>query len=186
MEDIEDALRRSLSPVIPHIPKETNASAAVMILLVKNLEKWNIVYTRRTNDVRTHQGEVSFPGGVYEQGDNSLVQTALRETREEIGIDPSCVKILGAMNPYITHYGLEIHPFVGILTCKADFNINESEVKRIFLVPVDWLKTDGNPHEQEYVVNEQVRRQVIHYEDYDGEHVWGITARITHDLLEKI
>ena len=186
MEDIEDALRQSLSPVIPFIPKPTNASAAVMILFVKLFDKWNIVYTRRTNDVSTHQGEVSFPGGVYEQSDNSLFQTALRETREEIGIDPSCIRILGAMTPYNTHYGLEIHPFVGILTCKADFIINESEVRRVFLIPVEWLKDEGNPHEQEYVVNEQIRRQVIHYEDYDGEHVWGITARITKDLLEKI
>lgn len=186
MEAVEASLRNSLNPVTRSAPNEDAAVAAVMILLVKVLDQWNIVYTRRTHGVRTHQGEVSFPGGVFEKSDESLVDTALRETQEEIGIDPAQISILGGLEAHKTHYGLEIHPFVGIMNGAAEFSPNTSEVERIFMVPIRWLKEEGNPHEEEYVVNEQVRRQVIHYADYDGEHLWGITARITKELLAMI
>jgi 8-oxo-dGTP pyrophosphatase MutT (NUDIX family) len=157
--------------------------AAVLILLVYFREKWNILFTRRTSKVRTHQGEVSFPGGSYEQEDRALLKTALRETWEEIGISPDCIKILGELNPYKTISNFLVYPFVGKLTCELNFDMQSDEVERVFLIPVDWLKDKAHFYEDEYTLDGHTFRKVIHYKDYDGEHLWGLTARITQEIL---
>jgi 8-oxo-dGTP pyrophosphatase MutT (NUDIX family) len=159
-------------------------AAAVLILLVKEHDDWKIVYTRRTTNVRTHQGEVSFPGGAYETGDGSMVQTALRETYEEIGIKPECIRILGGLDPIRTISNFMVYPFVGILECAPDFVINSDEVERLFLIPIHWLETPENFFEQDHLIENQFIRKVLHYRNYEGEHLWGLTARITQKLLD--
>jgi 8-oxo-dGTP pyrophosphatase MutT (NUDIX family) len=158
-------------------------AAAVLILLVKIKSEWNIVYTRRTNGVRTHQGEVSFPGGAYEKGDLSMDQTALRETWEEIGVKPDCIKLLGGLNPIKTISNFMVYPYVGIMNCSPVFKINVDEVETVFLIPVNWLKDEANKYEQDHIIDEHTVRRVIHYVDYHGEHLWGLTARITQEIL---
>ena len=71
--------------------------------------------------MRTHQGEVAFPGEAFEEGDLSLIETALRETREEIGIHPECIQVIGSMKPVCTISGYYVYPIVGILDCEARF-----------------------------------------------------------------
>jgi 8-oxo-dGTP pyrophosphatase MutT (NUDIX family) len=185
MEDIEKILNKLLKPAeSSKVPASSGEStAAVLILLVKENDEWSIVYTRRTNGVRTHQGEVSFPGGGYEKQDESFCQTALRETREEIGVDPNCIKILGGLDPTKTISNFLVYPFVGILTCQMEFTINPDEVERVFLIPMKWLMDQSNFYEREHKADQQVFRRVIHYKDYDGEHLWGLTARITQEVL---
>ncbi len=161
-------------------------AAAVLILLVNLAGRWHIVYTRRANGVRTHQGEVSFPGGAWEPGDGNLAQTALRETMEEIGIPPDCVTILGAMSSYRTITNYLVHPIVGILNCPMEFNLNFDEVERAFTIPIDWLSNSDNFFEKDHTLNHNLIRRVIHYKDFDGEHLWGFTARVTQDILALI
>jgi 8-oxo-dGTP pyrophosphatase MutT (NUDIX family) len=167
-------------------PLADASAAAVLILLVKLADNWNIVYTRRANGVRTHQGEVSFPGGAWEPGDGILAQTALRETMEEIGITPDCVTILGAMSTYRTITNYLVHPIVGILNCPMEFHLNLEEVERAFLIPIDWLAMSENYFEQDHTLNNNLVRRVVHYKEFDGEHLWGFTARVTQDILALI
>ncbi len=185
MKDIEKELSLLLnSELIAEVQDNSRATAAaVLILLVKVNDDWNVVYTRRTNEVRTHQGEVSFPGGAFEIGDQTLADTALRETWEEIGVDPNCIKILGGLNPTKTISGYFVYPFVGILACLPGFKINREEVERVFLIPIKWLMDDNNTYEKDHILNEQIVKKVIHYRDFDGEHLWGLTARITQEVL---
>ena len=161
-------------------------TAAVLILFVQDEGEWNIVYTRRTNGVRTHQGEVSFPGGAYESIDGSLSQTALRETWEEIGIETQCIKILGGLEPVKTISNYLVYPFVGLLNCKVKFKINHDEVEKVFLIPVKWLKDKKNSYEKEYCIDDHIVKNVIHFVDYNGEHLWGLTAWITKCIIDKI
>lgn len=186
MDKLEEQLSRLLKQpdTSMHEAETSEFAAAVLILLVKDGDDWRIVYTRRTTNVRTHQGEVSFPGGAYEPGDDSMLQTALRETYEEIGVKPDCVRILGALDPVRTISNFMVYPFVGILECEPIFEINTDEVERLFMIPINWLKDPANFYEQDHLVENQFIRRVIHYRNYEGEHLWGLTARITQHLLE--
>lgn len=188
MKDVEKRLTEILKiDQIPVVKEFSNSTAAaVLILLVKVDDEWNIVFTRRTNGVRTHQGEVSFPGGSYEQGDKDLTSTALRETFEEIGVEPDCVKILGGLNPTKTISGYCVFPFIGILKSPPVFTMNHEEVERTFLVPVRWLMNDDNIYEKDHILNGQIVKKVIHFKDFDGEHLWGLTARMTKELVDLI
>jgi 8-oxo-dGTP pyrophosphatase MutT (NUDIX family) len=185
MDEIEKRLAGKLLQNTKNIEEftEIESAAAVMILLVNTENEWNIVYTRRTSGVRTHQGEVSFPGGAYEKPDLSLDKTALRETWEEIGVKPDCIRLLGGLNPIKTISNFIVYPFVGITNCSPVFKINIDEVETVFLVPVNWLKDDANKYEQDLIIDEHIVRRVIHYVDYHGEHLWGLTARITQEIL---
>lgn len=184
-----DALEKRLSRILNHditmpAAETSESAAAVMILLVKDNEDWKIVYTRRTTGVRTHQGEVSFPGGSYEKSDDTMVQTALRETYEEIGVRPECIRILGGLDPIRTISNFMVYPFVGIMECVPEFVINSDEVERLFMLPLEWLSNPENFYEQDHLVENRFVRKVIHYRNYEGEHLWGLTARITQQLLE--
>ena len=188
MKIIESDLRNKLIPIQDELP-ELNSEfsvAAVLILLVKNNDGWNILFTRRTNEVSTHQGEVSFPGGAFEKGDNSYFHTAIRETEEEIGVTSECIHILGRLGIHQTISRFSVYPFVGILTCEPVININKTEVERVFLIPVDWLKDEKNFYLLDHDVYGHIVKNVLHYYDYEKEHLWGLTARITQELLELI
>jgi peroxisomal coenzyme A diphosphatase NUDT7 len=180
-------LGQKLNSITKHtIPQmlDGRSAAAVLILLVKINQEWNIIYTRRTHAVSTHQGEVSFPGGAYEEQDQTLVQTALRETWEEIGIEEENIKILGGLDPVITITNYLVFPFIGMMKDLVDFKINENEVERVFLIPILWLKDRSNYYEQDHLINHSMVKKVIHYKDFKDEHLWGLTARITQQLLE--
>jgi len=185
MDELEKRLTRFLNNNIS-IPTAgaIESAAAVLILLVKENDDWKIVYTRRTTGVRTHQGEVSFPGGAYENGDSSMVQTALRETYEEIGVALECIRIVGGLEPIRTISNFMVYPFVGIMECAPEFVINPDEVERLFMIPIKWLENPENFYEQDHLVETRYVRKVIHYHNYEGEHLWGLTARITQQLLE--
>lgn len=179
---LEQKLNKNSRQTIPQARNE-QSPAAVLILLVKYNKKWNIIYTRRTHSVSTHQGEVSFPGGTYEEEDKMLLRTALRETREEIGIKSDNIKILGGLDPFKTITNYLVYPFVGVILDLVKFKINENEVERVFLIPIEWLKDKSNYYEQDHHIDHVMVKKVLHYIDFDNEHLWGLTARITQHLL---
>ncbi len=181
-------LKNSLEPIedLACCKFDDQNTAAVMILFMEKDHAWHIVYTRRANGVRTHQGEVSFPGGAYEEGDRSLVDTALRETYEEIGLNPDYIQVIGSLKPMCTISGYYVFPIIGVLTREPKFSANPEEVERVFTLPVEWLADPANCHERDYEVEGKPNRKVIHYLDNDGEHLWGLTARITLDVISVL
>ena len=157
--------------------------AAVLIPLVWQEEGWHILYTRRSDTVESHKGQVSFPGGACDEGETTPEQTALREADEEIGLNPDDVKVLGRLSNLITITFFRVTPVVGVVKWPAVFRVGEHEVARIFTIPLIWL---ANPsHRWEFEMPGR-SRTLIAYHPYDGELLWGATARMTVDFLRVL
>jgi 8-oxo-dGTP pyrophosphatase MutT (NUDIX family) len=137
--------------------------------------------TLRTHTVETHKGQISFPGGIMEPGDESLIDTALRETREEIGLATDKVQLLGRFDEYLSITGLIVTPFVGWIEPPFDLNPNPNEVEEILYVPFELFRDRAllrvemsKRFDQDYP---------IYYYNFQGRDVWGLTARIIRDFL---
>jgi 8-oxo-dGTP pyrophosphatase MutT (NUDIX family) len=164
---------------------KTLKCAAVLIPMVLKNSEWHLIFTRRTDTVDSHKGQVAFPGGGCDEHESLAEQTALREAQEEIGLSPRDVKILGKLNDVatITHY--LVTPVVGIIPWPYDFKLSRHEVSRVFSIPLDWMAQSANWEEFDYSLEGFQRSSpVITYHAYDGEILWGVSARITQNFLE--
>lgn len=157
--------------------------AAVLIPLVWYDEEWHLLFTRRTDTVESHKGQVSFPGGACDEGETTPEQTALREAEEEIGIHPNNVRVLGRLSNLITITYFRVTPVVGVVKWPAVFRVGEHEVARIFTIPLAWLADSTKRWEFEMPGR---TRSLIAYHPYDGELLWGATARMTVDFLKVL
>jgi 8-oxo-dGTP pyrophosphatase MutT (NUDIX family) len=157
--------------------------AAVLIPLVWHAGEWHLLFTRRTDTVESHKGQVSFPGGGCDEGETTPEQTALREAEEEIGIRPGDVRVLGHLSNLITITYFRVTPVVGVVQWPAVFRVGEHEVARIFTIPLAWLANPANRWEFEMPGRP---RSLIAYHPYDGELLWGATARMTVDFLKVL
>ena len=157
--------------------------AAVLIPLVWQAEEWHVLFTRRTDRVESHKGQVSFPGGACDEGETTSEETALREAEEEIGIPPREVRVLGRLSNLITITYFRVTPVVGVIRWPAVFRVGEHEVARIFTIPLAWLANPSNRWQFEVP---GTGRSLIAYHPYDGELLWGATARMTVDFLNVI
>ena len=147
-------------------------------------EAW-IVLTRRAQHLRSHQGEVSFPGG-RRDGDEPLVATALREAEEEIRLDPESVEVIGELDHLTTAISsVAIAPFVGALPgVPADLRPADAEVERILHVPISELLGDGVFHEEIWTLGERTRP--MWFFELEGDTVWGATAALLRQLLGRV
>jgi 8-oxo-dGTP pyrophosphatase MutT (NUDIX family) len=157
--------------------------AAVLIPLAWVDDEWNLLFTRRTDIVDHHKGQVSFPGGRTDPQDDSPAATALRETYEEIGVRPTEVRLLGILGEYLTVTNYLVTPVVGIIPWPYCFTIHTLEVGRVFTIPLSWLSDAA--HRQE-MFRQESGHGVIAYLPYDGELLWGVTARITVSFLNAL
>jgi 8-oxo-dGTP pyrophosphatase MutT (NUDIX family) len=161
--------------------------AAVLIPLAWSKEEWQLIFTRRTDKVEHHKGQVSFPGGGCEIDESTPEVTALREAKEEIGLAPADVHLLGRMNDILTITHYRVTPIVGVIPWPYPFRPEPAEVERVFTIPLLWLAERANWDEQS-VTPEGVSRSfpVIRYHSFDGEILWGASARITQDFLKTV
>jgi 8-oxo-dGTP pyrophosphatase MutT (NUDIX family) len=158
--------------------------AAVLVPICQVDGQWHLLYTRRTDTVLTHKGQVAFPGGAVEADDPDVTFTALRETYEEIGLIPDQVKILGRMPTYVTISDYLITPIVARVPWPFELVLSADEVLRVFTIPLHWLMDPSNWQEKPFTRPDGRQEMVIFYETYSGELLWGITARITINFLE--
>ena len=160
--------------------------AAVLVPLIHKDGEWQLLFTRRSAELVEHSGEVSFPGGSVEKGDRDFIQTALRETWEETGIPSSKIEILGDLNLFwtVSHYCLK--PIVGVVDWPLPLTLNPPEVERAFSIPLSWLADQSNWQEVLWQSTNGGMVPVIIYNPFDGEKLWGITAKITQEFLRKI
>jgi 8-oxo-dGTP pyrophosphatase MutT (NUDIX family) len=186
IEDIRKRLREYAAPAAAIPPGRTFRAAAVLIPLVCSQEEWNLIFTRRTELVQNHKGQVSFPGGAAEAEDICREDTALRETYEEVGIERANVEILGCMWDMPTITGFVITPVVGRVVWPLDMRLAAEEVSRAFIVPLNWLADPENREEVEITLPDGRQEKVIHFKLYDGERIWGATARIAINFLRVI
>jgi 8-oxo-dGTP pyrophosphatase MutT (NUDIX family) len=161
--------------------------AAVLIPFVWWKEGWHLVFTHRTDAVEHHKDQVSFPGGGCNVDESTPEETALREAEEEIGLKSVDVRLLGRLNEVITITRYRIKPVVGVMPWPYKLTPEHAEVQRIFTIPLLWLAQKRNWKVQLFKPDGIDRTfPVIIYQPYDGEILWGASAKITHDLLSVL
>ncbi|MGN6870098.1 MAG: NUDIX hydrolase [Solirubrobacteraceae bacterium] len=180
----EDLRRVLLSPDDAQTLEVRGATnAAVLVPLYLHRGRLHAVFTRRQDDLRRHGGEISFPGGRYDEGEPDLKATALREAQEEIGLPRDAVEIIGALQPTPTiATGYAVYPFVGLIEAGRTWTPSANEVAEVLELPLDALLSG-------YARRRLVRRGVpIRTDTYVvGENlIWGATARILADLFDRI
>jgi 8-oxo-dGTP pyrophosphatase MutT (NUDIX family) len=172
-------------PRVPE-PDEDYRRAAVLVLVLLAPEGAQVVYTLRKDDLDDHAGQVSFPGGVPEPQDGSLLETALREAEEEIDLRPENVEVIGELEElYIPPSKYLVSPFVGLMSREAEMTLDPEEVEEILYVSLEELMSP-----------ETFRRVVWKWEDgrhYEvptftvaGQEIWGATAALTAGLLARL
>jgi 8-oxo-dGTP pyrophosphatase MutT (NUDIX family) len=174
-------LSDTLEGQLPHARK-----AAVLLGLFEHEGDPTLLFIRRSSTLRSHSGEIAFPGGGVDLTDASPIMAALREAQEEIGLDPARVEVLGVLHPVFTVVSnYLIVPVVAFLPeGLGTLQLQASEVTEIILVPLRGLTDPRNFHTEEWMRGGQTR--TVYFYDYGSYRIWGATARILHALLEML
>ena len=185
--DVLDQLRAVLERRAPReFSSPAGRSAGVLVPLFLRDGEIHVVLTRKTDHLRRHSGEVSFPGGGREPQDATLQHTALREAFEETAIHPPDVDVLGALDDMPTASGAYVmRPYVGVIPYPYELVPEPFEVARILTPPLARFADRGRMRVDEWE-HEGVRYPVYFFEEVDGELVWGATARVLFGLVELI
>lgn len=195
--EIQERLRRALEndpgdlyleyPPLLLQAREKPKPAAVLIPLLREDTAWHILFTRRTDDLPEHSGQVAFPGGRAEPGDTSPEGTALREAWEEIGMQAEDVHILGRLRNYHTITNYLVTPVVGVIPWPYLLQLETREVSRAFTIPLVWLMDPANHEERPRILPEpNPPVTVIYFKLYDGELLWGASAQLTLALIRAL
>lgn len=161
--------------------------AAVLIPIVCHAEP-TVLFTQRAAHLSSHAGQISFPGGRIDPGDNGPVDAALRETHEEVGVPPAVVQVLGRLPTYRSGTGYQIEPVVGLLPTGLTYTPNPLEVDAAFEVPLAFLM-DPRHHSRHAWVRDGVRREwyAMPYQDGAQErYIWGVTAALLRNLYRLL
>ncbi|MFL2704852.1 MAG: CoA pyrophosphatase [Gammaproteobacteria bacterium] len=164
------------------VPEADLPEAAVLIAITEE-EEPKIIYTLRSNKVSSHRGEVSFPGGMKEDSDRSLIDTSLRESEEEIGLPQDCVEIIGSLDTMVSRFNISVFPFVGIIPKEVVLNTNSDEIEACFRVPLSFLMKDERYRNDE--VNRNGETFFMPAYKYSSYIIWGLTAMITVNFLNR-
>lgn len=163
---------------------DTSQTPSAVLLPIYNKQgEYHILFTKRTEKVKDHKGEISFPGGACEEQDETPLNTALRESTEEIGLAAEAVEPLGELDDYFTRgSGYMISPFVGVIPWPYQFKVDPIEVAEIIEVPISaLLDKDCLRQETEVVDGQVVPAYFYHYREHI---IWGATARILNQFLD--
>ncbi|MBO9538253.1 CoA pyrophosphatase [Herbaspirillum sp.] len=157
--------------------------AAVLMPIVLRPEGLTVLFTQRTDDLKDHAGQISFPGGRREDFDSSAIDTALRETEEEIGLARRHVEVIGSLPDYLTGTGYRVTPVAGLIEPPFDTVADPREVAEIFEVPLAFLM-DGANHERRSVdLPPPVGRRSFYTMPYRHYFIWGATAGMLRNLF---
>jgi 8-oxo-dGTP pyrophosphatase MutT (NUDIX family) len=212
LEKLREVLK-GITNIIGLETKYTQASVLIPFVLKDNV--WHILYQVRSDNIR-QGGEIGFPGGLMEENDMNPSDTAIRETCEELGVDPGQIQLLGGLGTLITNVNLALHAWIGVLNIKDldDLNCNE-EVKEVFMVPVEdllnqepvkhYIRMSAEPHyideegqevvllpskqlhlPEKYQQTWYVGKRPIYFYHYKGYQIWGMTGELTFELMELL
>jgi 8-oxo-dGTP pyrophosphatase MutT (NUDIX family) len=184
-KDFIESMKKMLSSrkrrVIEHPPF---SHAAVLVPLFKKEEECHLLFTKRSDEVKYHKGEISFPGGVVDEEDRELINTALREAHEEIGLKESDIQVIGLLDDIVTITEFIVTPIVGLFPYPYPFKVSEVEIAELIEVPLSFLLNKECLSERTILRGGQ--NEVVYAYQY-GEHIiWGATARILNQFLDLI
>ena len=180
---MENELRQALSLRQKfYISDPRRTPSAVLIPLYKKEGEYHILFIQRTDRVKDHKGQISFPGGAYEEGDDDLCQTALREADEEVGLAAEDVEVLGELDDLRTiGSSYVISPFVARMPWPYQLKVDEWETEEIIEVPLSVLLDKSNIRQDIDVLDgKEIAQYYYHYQD---KVIWGATARILNQFL---
>jgi 8-oxo-dGTP pyrophosphatase MutT (NUDIX family) len=160
------------------------ARAAVLVPLFNKGEGCHIVFTKRTQTVRFHKGEISFPGGVFDERDLELERTALREAFEEIGLEENDVQVIGVLDDIVTITQFIVTPFVGLFPYPYPFKLSPIEIAELIEVPISALLDKDCVSQREIIRG--TGTEVVYAYQYENHVIWGATARILKQFLDLI
>ena len=173
-------MKRQIVEILRHrkkkkISDENLRASAVLIPLFCNQGQYHVLVTIRSEEVDFHKGQVCFPGGTREPSDSSLLQTAVREVEEEIGLKATDVEILGELDDSVTFTSnYVISPFLAFIPYPYPFKVDGREIREIFSIPLSFLLDEANFKQESY-----------EYE-YEGHIIWGATARILRQFIDLL
>lgn len=184
--DLRDGIADALRSRVPRRADRPDfRQAAVLLPLYQSEAGPHLILTKRTEEVPTHKGQIGFPGGGFEEGDADLLTTAIRETREEIGLDPGAVEILGSLDDTVTVTSRHVvRPFVGFVPHPYPYRLDPFEIERLIHLPILPLFA-GAPFREETWERDGQPVMVYFYE-YEGDTIWGLTARILKQFVEAV
>jgi 8-oxo-dGTP pyrophosphatase MutT (NUDIX family) len=164
------------------VEDEALICAAVLVPLLFKEGEWHVLVTQRSQTVGHHKGQISFPGGACEPGDGDLLDTALREAQEEIGVPRDSVEILGALDDFPTISRFVVTPYVGVIPHPFAYRLNRDEVEAVVEVPLSFLRNPA--HLREELWEHEGQTHNVLFWDYDGYTIWGATARTLKAFLD--
>lgn len=182
-------LARSSGVVERDLPQDNAAverycPAAVLVPLVLRVDGLTVLLTRRTEHLQNHPGQISFPGGRVEPVDASPADTALRETREEIGLESTQVELLGSLPDYLTGTGFRVTPVVGLVSTPFELALDAFEVAEAFEVPLSHFLDPAN--HQRHSLQVEGRTRHFHAMPYGDYYIWGATAGMLMSLYRAL
>lgn len=166
------------------VPETSLVPAAVLVPIVERASGMTVLLTQRTAHLRDHAGQVSFPGGRCESRDATPIDTALRESHEEVGIETGQVEVLGTLPDHLTTTGFRITPVVGIVAPPLNLRLDDFEVDEVFEVPLEFFLDAANYRRETVIVDGQ--RRSFWAVPWRGYFIWGATASILVSLREAL
>jgi len=175
-----DSIKQKLEKLNPIKPTSLKKAGVFIGILYHDefIENPEVIFTQRSAKVSTHSGEVSFPGGKWEEGDKDLYETSLRESKEEINLNINDVTYLGSLNYLISKHKIEVNPFIGLVTKRQNF-IDNDEIAHTFTVPLDFLINNAREHN----IERKNTNVIVPSWVYNDQTIWGLTALITADFI---
>lgn len=184
MNQIEQLVERLKA----HTPKEIDVDypeAGILVLVTRNAQSPSVILTRRAQHMSTHKGQVAFPGGKFDEEDETLEHTALRECHEEIGVESKHIEIIGQLSQVVSLHGIRVTPFVGLIDESVNFIPNLDELDSIFKVPMVFF-SEAEPKRRDRMTYRDIALSVPSYDYFhEGEtyEIWGMSAIVMVELL---
>lgn len=184
--DLRDGIAEALRGQTPRRADRPDfRQAAVLLPLYQSEVGPHLILTKRTEEVPTHKGQIGFPGGGFEEGDGNLLGTALRETQEEIGLQPGDVEVIGTLDDTVTVTSRHVvRPFVGFVPHPYPYRLDPFEIERLIHLPILPLFS-GAPFREE-IWERDGRPVSVYFYEYEGDTIWGLTARILKQFVEAV
>lgn len=175
-------IRRRLKNFHPQKNAQIRRKASVLVPLLEIEGELLVMLTKRSKKLSSHAGQVSFPGGKQDSIDESSLRTALRETHEEIGLQPEEVQILGSLDQILSIQKYIVTPFVGLIPAEFRPIPNRDEIESVFKVPLSFFMKSSNHWAEEFQTSTD--KVLLHHFDFEGYDIWGLTAKLILRLLE--